>query len=69
LAKWIEQNGITIPVGAIPGDVDETRLAWGVKSLPWLILTDRNHIVRQEGMGLDEVDRMLKEMKDEQNQM
>jgi len=59
LARWIKQANISIPVGAITGDVDETRFIWNVKSLPWLILTDRGHIVRAEGFSLDELDGKL----------
>jgi len=40
-------------------DEKETIFAWGVKSLPWLILTDRKHIVRAEGFGLSELDEKL----------
>lgn len=29
--------------------------AWGVESLPWLILTDRSHLVRAEGFDLSEL--------------
>ncbi len=64
LALWIKQANISIPVGAITGDIDETRFIWGVKSLPWLILTDRQHIVRAEGFGLDELDGKLNDMAD-----
>jgi len=44
----------------IQGDVEKTRFTWGVKSLPWLILTDRNHVVAAEGFALAELDDMLK---------
>jgi len=33
-----------------------------VKSLPWLILTDKEHIVIAEGFGLDELDEKIKEI-------
>jgi hypothetical protein len=32
-----------------------------VKSLPWLILTDKAHIITAEGFGLDELDEKIKE--------
>lgn len=35
------------------------RRSWGAKSLPWLILTDENHIVRAEGFRIDELDAIL----------
>ena len=34
--------------------------AWGVHSLPWLILTDDKHLVRVEGFPLAELDGKLK---------
>jgi hypothetical protein len=37
------------------------RAAWGVRSLPWLILTDRKHIVTVEGFGLNELNDEIKE--------
>jgi hypothetical protein len=35
------------------------RFTWGVQSLPWLILTDRSHVVQAEGFSLRELDRQL----------
>ena len=35
---------------------------WGVRVQPWLILTDRTHVVRAEGFGLRELDQKLKEL-------
>ncbi|UCC99590.1 MAG: redoxin domain-containing protein, partial [Phycisphaerales bacterium] len=56
LDKWVRANDIPFPVGAVQSNEEETRSAWGVRSLPWLILTDRNHVVRKEGFGLSELD-------------
>jgi hypothetical protein len=56
LYDWAYKNFITFPVGSIEGDEEKARFAWGVKSLPWLILTDNKHIVRAEGFGLTELD-------------
>jgi len=46
----------------IEGDENETRLIWGVKSLPWLILTDRKHIVRAEGFAFSELNDRIDEV-------
>jgi hypothetical protein len=62
--KWTEKNGIPLPVGIIQGDEKKVRLKWGVKSLPWLILTDREHIIQAEGFGLDELDGKTKQAGD-----
>jgi hypothetical protein len=40
----------------IQDNEEKTRSAWGVKSLPWLILTDDEHVVRAEGFALTELD-------------
>jgi hypothetical protein len=40
----------------VAGDDEKTRFAWGVKSLPWLILTDRKHIVSSDGFTPAELD-------------
>jgi len=32
----------------------------GVGSLPWLILTDKQHIVRSQGFGIDELKERFK---------
>jgi len=55
LDEWIKKNNIPFSVGIIRGDEKKTRFNWGVKSLPWLILTNRRHIVTAEGFGLDEL--------------
>jgi hypothetical protein len=39
---------------------DKTRFSWGVQSLPWLILTDEQHIVQAEGFNIDELDDEIK---------
>jgi len=56
LQAWAKDNKLPFPVGAITGDIETTRTAWGVKALPWLILTDRKHIVTDEDFGIDELD-------------
>jgi len=55
LKDWLEKNRISFPVGKIERGEDEVRFAWGVRSLPWLLLTDWKHIVRAEGFGIDEL--------------
>jgi uncharacterized GH25 family protein len=60
LDEWIKKNSIDFPVGIIEGDSEKTRFKWGVKSLPWLILTDRKHIITAEGFGLAELDKKMK---------
>jgi len=59
LDKWIKKNNIAFPVGMVQGDEEKMHLAWGVKSLPWLILPDREHRVVAEGITLQALDSKL----------
>jgi hypothetical protein len=59
LDAWLKKNDIRFPVGMIQGEEEKVRFNWGVKSLPWLILTDRGHIVRAEGFALHELNAEL----------
>ena len=60
LHEWTVENSIPFPVGMIIRDPEKTRLAWGIKSLPWLILTDSRHVVSDEGFGLSDLDGKIK---------
>jgi len=62
LKDWVEKNNIPFPVGMIQGDEEKTRFTWGVRSLPWLILTDRGRIVKAEGFGIDKLEEKIKEV-------
>jgi len=59
LDEWLKKYNIPFPVGMIEGDKEEIRFNWGVKSLPWLILTDKKYIVRAEGFNINELDEIL----------
>ncbi len=45
LTEWAKQKGIGFPMGRIAAPEDRIRFAWGAKALPWLILTDDQHVV------------------------
>ncbi len=60
LNEWIRQNDVPFSVGMIKVEEKIQQAAWGVKSLPWLILTDKNKIVRAEGFALEELDEIIK---------
>ncbi len=62
LDDWIRENDIDLTVGIITGEEKKARFNWGVKSLPWLILTDNQHTVTAEGFGIDELDEKIKEV-------
>ncbi|OHB75725.1 MAG: hypothetical protein A2Z25_23785 [Planctomycetes bacterium RBG_16_55_9] len=56
LRDWLKENNISFAVGMVRADEEKARFTWGIKSLPWLILTDKNHIVVAEGFALGELD-------------
>jgi hypothetical protein len=56
LNEWLKDQNISFPVGMVSNDEQAVRFTWGIKSLPWLILTDSNHVVRAEGFSLNELD-------------
>ena len=60
-ASWLKRNEIQPPVGVSNNGLPELGYSWGVKSLPWLILTDKNHIVTAEGFGVTEMDEKIKQ--------
>jgi hypothetical protein len=62
LDKWAKKNNIAFPVGMVQGDEEKMHLAWGAKSLPWMILTDKEHVVRGEGFGIAELDKKIQEL-------
>jgi Leucine-rich repeat (LRR) protein len=61
LNEWVKKYNIPYPIGIIEGDKEKFRFAWGVRSLPWLILTDKNNIVRSEGFTLSDLNDKIKE--------
>jgi len=56
LNEWVKEQDISLTVGMVQGDEEEIRFAWGVRALPWLILTDKQHVVRAEGFTPAELD-------------
>jgi len=60
LISWLKRNEILPPMGVSNNGVSELGYSWGVKSLPWLILTDKNHIVTNEGFSITELDEKIK---------
>jgi len=62
LNEWVKEYNIPFTIGMIQGDVKKTKFDWGVKSLPWMILTDREHIICAEGFALSELSEKLKQI-------
>jgi hypothetical protein len=60
LDEWRARYDVSFPLGMVRGDQEKARFTWGVRSLPWLILTDSRHVVTAEGFGLSELDEKLR---------
>jgi hypothetical protein len=58
----LQKFNISIPVGIIGENNSEVRLNWGIKSLPWLVLADAEHIVKAEGFGIDELEEKIEQL-------
>jgi hypothetical protein len=41
--------------------ISDLKMAWRIDSLPWLVLTDREHVVTAEGFSLEELDERIKD--------
>jgi len=60
LNEWVKKYNIPFAVGMVQGDVEKSRFVWGVRSLPWLILTDRKHVIRSGGFGINALNEKIK---------
>ena len=57
LIAWLKENKIQPTIGTNAANLPKLRQTWGVKALPWMILTDKEHVVVDDGFlisGLDE---------------
>ncbi|NQT01652.1 MAG: carboxypeptidase regulatory-like domain-containing protein [Planctomycetes bacterium] len=64
LNQWVKKYNIPFTVGMIQGDVEKSRFAWGVRSLPWLILTDKQHTVQMQGFSINELNERIATLKE-----
>jgi hypothetical protein len=51
-------------ISIVQADAEAIKYSWGVRSLPWLILTDHRGVVRAEGFALDELATRIAELID-----
>ena len=64
LNDWVKKNNIPFHVGMIEDEEEKIRFKWGVKSLPWLIMTDNKHIILTKGFNINELNgKLVKEKK------
>jgi hypothetical protein len=59
---WLKNESIDLPIHMCEGDFNVKKAAWAIKGLPWLILTDKNHVVRAEGLNLNELELRIREL-------
>jgi protocatechuate 3,4-dioxygenase beta subunit len=62
LKRWAGAQNTPFPVGMIKEDAARVRFAWGVQSLPWLVLADAQHIVCAEGFDVGDLERRIEGM-------
>lgn len=60
LYEWLKEHNIQIALGTINADIEKTKFTWGVRALPWLILTDNKHVVTAEGFSVAQLDDKLR---------
>jgi len=61
LNQWKNKYNIPFPIGMVEDDVEKAHFKWGVRSLPWLILTDRQHIIQAAGFQVKDLDEKIGE--------
>jgi L-ascorbate metabolism protein UlaG (beta-lactamase superfamily) len=57
--EWVRENKIPFTVGKSTIEMGKSTFEMGAKSMPWLILTDRMHIVTSEGFALGDLDEQI----------
>jgi L-ascorbate metabolism protein UlaG (beta-lactamase superfamily) len=57
--EWVKENKIPFAIGRSTPEMGKSTFDWGVKSMPWLILTDRRHIVIKEGFSLSDLNEQI----------
>lgn len=62
LNQWKNKYNIPFLVGMVEDDAEKSRFTWGIRSLPWLILTDSKYIVRTAGLQADQLNEKIGEM-------
>lgn len=59
LAAWRQEYTPGRRLSFLKSSIEQNKGDWGVKALPWLVLTDKDHIVRAEGFTLNELDALI----------
>ncbi|MBN1974174.1 MAG: ankyrin repeat domain-containing protein [Sedimentisphaerales bacterium] len=61
--NWIKENKISFSAGILTGKMEEKLREWGVQAMPWLILTDPEHVVIAEGFSINDLDEKINTLK------
>lgn len=62
LKLWAEKNKVGFPIGSFrERDVKPLRQNWVIEKLPWLVLTDKDHVVIAEGFALGQLNDRIKQ--------
>jgi hypothetical protein len=61
LDRWLAEQGVPFKTQVLADGFEKQRYAWGVQSLPWLVITDKNRTVKTEGFSLEELDAKIKD--------
>ncbi|MFB0525001.1 MAG: SMP-30/gluconolactonase/LRE family protein [Phycisphaerae bacterium] len=59
LNEWVNENNIPFPIGRTFSEQAKSAFKLGVESFPWLILTDRRHIITAEGFELSNLNEKI----------
>ena len=62
IKDYVQKMGLQVPLGTLKPGKHRPEKDWGVKTIPWLILADKKHIVRAAGFGVEELDGKIKEL-------
>jgi hypothetical protein len=58
LAQVAKKHKIPFPVGMVQSSFEKASFRWGIRSLPWLILTDTHHIITAAGSYRSMIDKL-----------
>ncbi len=59
LDEQLKKTGVTFAVGMIGANEEKVKSQWGIDGLPWLILTNKQHIVKASGFVVAEITEKL----------
>jgi len=61
LEEAVKKMDVSIPMGTLKTDKERPTSQWSIRAMPWMVLTDKSHVVRAAGFGLNELDPKIKE--------